>query len=908
MTNRILTIVLVAVHLGCGINAIQADDEGGDTALNSFSYDFEEDDDRNYDTWPDDWTRRTGAGFPHYVQIGIDSDAGMESEPDASESSRYLRIQLDGGAAEAIAPERWIDTRFSYYLECDIRTFETETREENEAWVSVEYRDEEGRLKAKFTSERIKHQSEFERLTLGPMIVPDEVRCRVVVRLHVEPTRSSDLYGGACFDNIELKPYPRLLITTNRPHNILKRSQSAEITCRVSGVQQEGGRLSFQLFDAFGEAVGPPEIRSLIDTLVTTGDGQLFGPQSTTGSPSSQSLLDSLDDGDDYDFNRELTIRWNPPIDGQGFYRVRVKLLVGDEVSLVREQTLAVVDNEYRTGDIHFGWSVPQQSSRTSLPQFTELIRQSGVYCIKYPVWFAKSDNASADWIAEFADRLHVAGIQFIGVLDVPPEEHREPFARTDMRIASVMREPELWQPALQHVLTRLSLKIHRWQLGADDDLSFVGYPDVYEKVSEIREALLRYAKDIEVSVAWKWLNYVPMDDTTPWDHALHLAEPELTAGELAHYLKMSGNEPDRVWTSLQPLSSDDYDLQSRVRDLVGRMVQIKIAGNRGFVIRPFSDKDGLLRHDGSPTALYLPFRTTSVQLAGLTYLGKLQLPNKSENFVFGNDKTAVMMIWSQSPTTEELYLGEEVAVTDIWGRRKPAERKGDRQIIQVDAWPTFVTGLNLHVTKFRLGFDFNRERLASVFGQRQTAGFKFENTFASGASGRVKMHSDRLWSKPIDLHFKVAQGEKIDKEFELALRSFASTGRHPVRVDFIIDADRQYEFTVYRDVQVGYGLIEIEHHLEDIDNGVVRVRATLVNNSYEDVSFNCMLLIPGQRRQRRQILRLGHGRETVEFQLRGTKQLEGQMMWLRAEEIRGNRVLNHHFSLEQVTGSTNPE
>lgn len=84
-------------------------------AVELFHCDFEEDSDLNYDLWPDQWTRRTGPGYPRYIDIEID-------DKDVGEGKRALSMKLDGGSATAYSPPIAIRDIFSYVLEARIKT------------------------------------------------------------------------------------------------------------------------------------------------------------------------------------------------------------------------------------------------------------------------------------------------------------------------------------------------------------------------------------------------------------------------------------------------------------------------------------------------------------------------------------------------------------------------------------------------------------------------------------------------------------------------------------------------------------------------------------------------------------------------------------------------------------------
>jgi hypothetical protein len=63
---------------------------GLDDAVSIYECDFGSESDRNYDGWPDGWSRKAGLGYPKYVKLksGMDlSRAGRPSYPTMAVSS-----------------------------------------------------------------------------------------------------------------------------------------------------------------------------------------------------------------------------------------------------------------------------------------------------------------------------------------------------------------------------------------------------------------------------------------------------------------------------------------------------------------------------------------------------------------------------------------------------------------------------------------------------------------------------------------------------------------------------------------------------------------------------------------------------------------------------------------------------
>ena len=297
---------------------------------------------------------------------------------------------------------------------------------------------------------------------------------------------------------------------------------------------------------------------------------------------------------------------------------------------------------------------------------------------------------------------------------------------------------------------------------------------------------------------------------------------------------------------------------------------------------------------DGSPSEMFLPWRTIASNLAGATYVGELSLPNGSRNEVFARDGKAVMVVWNEVPTEEILYLGEQVRQSDLWSRELPPDSQGNRSVLEVGPLPSIVTGVNLAVARWRMSLTIKNDRLASIFGRTQNATIQFKNTFEQGVGGSVTTFTPKDWrleSKKQML--SAAVDEEVASSIKIQLRNGASSGAQKVRFDFSIDADQPYDFSVYREMHVGLGDLEIRLQAYLNDQGALVVRQEFENHSQEQVSFDCQLFAPDRRRQRVQIFRQGQGVTVRTFQLPDGHELIGKELWLRAEEVRGERILN---------------
>lgn len=859
-------------------------------AVEVFRCNFDENADRNYDAWPDGWTRKRAPGFPLFLPIKIAS----ETLP-GGEKRQHLRLELDGGAATAYSPHLPVNSIFSYLVEGNLKT---QDLHHDVAFYSLSFFDAHGKLLETQESPHLIKAKNWTPITIGPVMPSSAEAATAVIGLHLQPRLPgrNDLTGAALFGQIKLSRLPRVTLRCNQKHHIYHAPQQVEIACEVSGMLKPDPRVTFTLEDYQGQVLATHEVA--LTPVKPAGNSTKHHTVSTSGQHAG---------GHDAHAAPEKgysgRASWKPPIPGFGFYRVAATMQDAASGRLQRHATLVVARPITTSPEGEFGWTLPQGDQTMTLSDLVPLLSQSGIHWLKFPMWYSETDVARPDRLAWFADRVGAQHIQVIGILDTPPAAQAHPAVDPPkVPIATAFVEAPFWKPAVDPVMTRLSLKVRWWQLGADDDISFVGYPQLEQKIAEIKQHFLKFGQEVQVGIAWPWTQEPTVTNNAPWDFLSRTEQPALTPSELSAYLgtpKPGATTPQR-WLTLEPLSRKHYALPTRMRDLVERMLAAKRSQAQGvFIPDPFSRQHGLLNADGTPSELFLAWRTTAMLLGGAEYLGSMQLPNGSVNHLFRRDQQAIMVVWNDTPGQETLYLGDQIEHIDLWGRtiahREVDHDGGPAQQIEVGPLPTFVTGLSLPVTQWRISFAFETPYLPSIFGRDQTARYKFTNAFPQSVSGEIRLHASDDWEiTPPVMNFRAAPDEELHPSFNLRFKVDAQSGQQMVRFVVKVVADRDYHFCVYQPIQVGFGDVSLETASRLTDDGDLVIDAVLVNQTDETVSFNCLLFAPGRRRERAQVMELGRGRRSVTFILPKGAELMGQPIVLRAEEIEGDRVLNY--------------
>ncbi len=885
-------------------------------AAEVFHCTFDDSWDRDYDGWPDRWTRRQGPGFPHYVRIFL------SPEP-VPAGDRSLRIELDGGGAVAYSPPIQVKPPHDYVVEALLKT---EGLRHDRAYLSLTFLDRDQQPLETFSSEKVRDCPDWRKVRLGP-VSPSSPQTRLaMIGLHLEPGSQADLRGAAAFGDLWLGRLPRISLSVGKQSHVFTDPREATISCDVSGFTRPNATVRFELFDVFGARLAEAE-QSLLIRAASALSG--LDPDSPEGEPT------TLAGG----------AQWQPPLAGPGFYRVQAGIAAEGQTVHRRNVTLVVIQPQRPPTGSEFGWSFSGHHDLQRFPWLGQAMSQVGIQWAKCPVWYdEQAGEEPVRKLADFIERLSYQGIEPVAVLDPRPDDRVGGSGESSERSVAELfsQDRKVWGPPLEAIVLRLGAQVRWWQLGSDRDASFTGYPRLSEKIREIQAVLERAGNTGGLGIAWSWLH--PLPETTAGDPAslrflVLSADPPLTARELTTCLAATrrGNldRPARSradeapagpeasatsaivsaarqeprppemtqrypasWVLLEPLPRDEYSWSDRAADLVGRMIAAKREGAAAiFLADPLGPRSGLIHEDGTPSELFLPWRTTALLLGGAEPMGTIALPQGSANWVFARGDDAVMAVWNAKPVRETYYLGEDVRRVDLWGRETAIPKAGSGQVIEAGPLPAFYSGINRRIARWQLDFALGEDRIPSVLDRRHRNQIVGKNSFSQAVEGTVALVAPEGWSiHPQKTSFRLAGGEAFRQPVEIALPADAGNGAYVIRADFEVQADRPYRFSIYRSVRLGSDDVRMEIETQWNSRGELEVQQYLLNDTDREVRFRCQLLTSDRPRMTTLMVGLGRSQTVYVFRLPNARQLVGKTLWLQAQEVDGPRVLNYRF------------
>lgn len=907
---------LFALAAWCSTAARAGEIERPADAIEVFHCAFDEAWDANYDEWPDRWTRKTGETYPHYVDVRM-----RTADDPRSTGGRYLQIDLDGASAAVSSPPIRVTSRFSYLLTTQLYV---RGLQHSSVTLSIDFYSSSGQLLQSRKQQLASRRDGWHVINIESIDPGDESIDRAVISLEIVRGNRGDLHGTVCLDDVWLARLPRITVSTNSAHNVYTNKDEVVVRCELSGIREQNPEIRFQLLDASSKELHGGSI---------TLNGRLIEEDTRKAS-------DIVDGVGNAPKGYEGATEWRPKIPRHGFYSVVVTMLSSDASGKQTDDQrkmdrrviwLAVVPPLPMSAEGDFGWSLPELDRPLSFHDLTGLLPNAGINWVKLPAWYNMNDPRRGDEIIRFVEMLGASNIEAVGVIDRPPAG--SDFATrlgAGASIADVLASDQsVWLPALDPVMSRLSMRLRYWQLGSDADASLVGFPNLDSEIAEVRERLFRFGQQVRLGLPWSWNDTHKTPSQATWDFEQLTPDPTLSVEQFEQFVSRPRRGLVMRWIAIEPPppapDSAQHaldDLTARATEFVHKLVAAKEHGvDAIFISRPFDDKVGLMRSNGMPAELLLPWRTTAAMLSGAKYLGAVELPGGSENRNFLRpDGRVVMVVWNNRPTQEKLFLGNEAEQIDVWGGARRMAVEDQLQTVQVGTLPSFVIGVNEPILRWRMALRFKQDHVESIFGKPHPNAIRFKNFFPQGVGGTVSivvpeehdevatgsegerdghMHDTQRWSiEPPSGSFTLSAAESANFPFDVRLKN-AIFGEQPVRVDFVVDADETYHFSVYRKMWVGSGDITIDFKTHLDKDGTLVVEQFMTNTAEQPVDFKCFLYAKGYRRQRAQVYRLGATPDRTVYRYRNGAKLLDKALTLEAEEISGERVLKCRFVVQ---------
>ena len=880
MNTSLLTLIAMVATAATPTGDSSTLIPAGTSAGTVLFFDFEENEDREPDGLPDDWNRRRGAGFPSYVECEIDQNHSHVGD-------QSLHVKVNGGKVAYYSPFNRdmarIDPEFNYLFRGFIRT---ERLKHDFAVYTVSFLNSRRQRVQRFETRPVSGtHAKWVSLELGPLKPLPDVRY-VVIGCHVDHRENDDIRGDVWFDGIWLGKVPRLTLMQQAQDHFLTPDREIVINSEVSGLEAGSSfKLQLSLSDVAGEVLEQNEW-----TL-----------------QSSELLNSSIKES-------AHRIRWTLPAQQHGCYFVLATLKRDDETIQTIETTLVVAEPSRPRPTGEFGWSLNNGLGPLTGDDLALVAYEAGVHWLKIPVWNSMHDKAATGpaELSRLFDGLFDRSISVVALLNDPPKSIRSQFAKDWTGTNEIFAlPPEFWGPSLEPVLARYGSTIEHWQLGGDTDTSFAEAKNLPEMIQRITTEFDQLGRNSKIGVQWPWPAPSPIPEEIHNLFATIGNSDGLDLEEIQEVFSDGASETAEHWTMLRPLPLSQ-PLRNRASSLIRQMVMAKLKGSKRIFLSGVLDGDrGLLNDDGAPTPLFLPFRTTAMNLRGAKYLGSFQLPDSPANYVFERDKTVTIVFPGNSPVSTELNLGDHVEHVDMWGRRSALPIQYGKHQVTSDGEPIFCTGCSEAMARWRLESGFESGIIPAEYGGHPDA-IVGRNTYSQGIRGTVSLKIPKDWeAKPDTWDIELAAGESFRLPTTIILPQTASLGKAEVVISFDITSDRRRAFDVHRSLEVGLGDVVVDVYTKPLPDGQLLIEQHVSNRTQplDIMNFRCTLSVGGHKSQTEYVTKLGKEKDRKEYKLPNAQSLLGHELWLNLEQIGGRRNLNKRLIIgddwKKTTAST---
>jgi hypothetical protein len=848
--------------------------------------DFEERRLGNREDLPMHWTKVQGAGLPYYVN-GHLSDSAAHSgqwsfEFDLNGGSLIYRydptqLPIQTGAHYSVkvfaqtTPLPHARARLTaYFVDLDGHTLSQTTvhselyaaKSAGDGWheLSVELSARDPAAAYLAVELELLQPSMYAPSTLGERTLFDQ-----------------DIYGSAWFDDLTISQVPQVLLSTDRPGNVFRRSDPLQLSVLVNDRFTDDLGAQLLITDAGG-------------AVVYQHSGALDMASAQDLGPGLKQLLITLPDlaAGWYDATLVMTSR------GQfvGQQNLQLVRLADDDISAEPDPRFGVIATDLPVE----GWA--------TLPDLLPIL---SVGRVKLAVWSKDGDIEQIDPMAfdTLLEQLEKNGITPTACLTgVPPQMATRIGGDDWTRLLQV--SPDLWQAELAFLVARHANHLDRWQLGADSDAAaFLQKPDMRKVYKLIYGEFAKVMVDPDLAMPWPaWYD---LGGDLPATVALSVP-PDVLPSQLPLYIQdIRGHEGHNLSLSLQ-LIDDRYGREVQIRDLAQRVVYALAGGaSRIDLPLPFT-----VRKDGDhvtdqPRELLLIIRTLVSQLSGASFRGRIPNANNVDAFLFDRNGQGVMVLWNRGQEEGAkplaLNLGDHPKRVDLWGNTTPLiatnAAQSDTVNIDVGPMPIFLVDIDSVVAQMRATVGLDKPLLESSF-EPHARRVHFSNPGRSTITGLVKLTGPPGWIlTPSVFNFTLDPGENFDHDLTIEFPYNSFAGPKTITANFQVQSDRNTSFTV--PISVILGLTDVGMRTLAIrDKDDLIVQQMISNYGDKPIDYTAFAVYPGQARQERLVTHLDPGRTIIKlYRFSNVEFIPNAKVRSGLRELEGTRILNDEAPIQ---------
>jgi hypothetical protein len=908
--------VVVWLILGGGWSIAEEPDPG----LLIQQWTFGRTEDLNLDGWPDGWTRRFGRGYPRYVRVSIESGvgpAGPQVQSLREQAARgwlaweqgrwpwqvvfesvplpidnwlesqgllrpYLRIAMDGGAAELQLPTFELEPGFGYHVAGTVATSDLNGFD---GTLELQFLDRHEQVLANYRSPAINGDQPWQTLRIGPIeqLPPGAVVGRVVIRVVANSPEAID--GQLLVDRLQLWRAPLLQLQLNRRPALYQPDDRIELECSTPRLWGDQRELRVSVRD-------PNQERIIEQTLVL----QPIEDRYEIGT------ANFGESGGGWHAN------WPLPSLPPGFYTISTEPLAGSLGLTSPQATLVVLPPAPQPAEPNrFGWSWPAFDLSQERPS-DALLYRSGAGWLKLPIWCDLDTPQALPRLIDRIEQLESQQITPVGVIAQPPADVLRHFPQRDREtLAKLLLQFDIWRPLLEPILKRVTFHTNHIQVGWDDDASLAEHyrrDDILHQLGYLSQLS---GEQVELVVPWDAEQPVPASSERYISRLQRLSPAPLQVEPSARPASRTAAVPEAAsgtasWESLQPLTAGKHDLLQRSRDLAERMVRLVVQQTDvGWIHDPSHPDAGLVSEAGEPLPLWLPFRQLAHYLSGCQAVGELPLPGGSRNWLLERQGRGILLTWNDEPKLEPIPTLFDAQAYDVLGSERSLGsdflRTGQAQL-QIDHWPVLVDGVDLKVARWQMGIRLRDPFVPSEVNRQVTLAVELDNPEAGPVAGTLRLLAPELiepQGEPVE--FLAAADGAVTIELPVTLLPNAETGEHLVELEVTADLEPTRTFRVPLPVRIGNPALGLAIVQKMSAAGTLLLEFTLDSNQPEARTFDISVYPAGRPRERLQMVDATAGTQRS-FVLPNAAESIGRPLWIRAHELGSDQVLNYRLSI----------